>query len=101
MRRFSAVFVVALIAGVPGVSTFAQKPAPVAVRNRFLLTIDSIMRGPDLVGWPPTALRWSLGALQPRLHLFTEETSWADEYRRILKLFEDNLRYGRVPRSTN
>jgi hypothetical protein len=60
MRRFSAVLVVALIAGVPGVSTFAQKPAPAAVRNRFPLTIDSIMRGPELVGWPPTALRWSL-----------------------------------------
>jgi dipeptidyl aminopeptidase/acylaminoacyl peptidase len=25
-------------------------------------------------------------------HGFTEETSWADEYKRILKLFEDNLR---------
>ena len=25
----------------------------------FALTVDSIMRGPDLVGYPPTALRWS------------------------------------------
>jgi hypothetical protein len=25
-------------------------------------------------------------------HVFTEETSWSDEYKRILKLFEDNLR---------
>ena len=23
------------------------------------MTIDSIMRGPDLVGYPPTGLRWS------------------------------------------
>jgi dipeptidyl aminopeptidase/acylaminoacyl peptidase len=26
---------------------------------RFELTVDSIMRGPDLVGYPPTGLRWS------------------------------------------
>src|SRR5499426_1099450 len=25
----------------------------------FELTVDSIMRGPKLVGYPPTALRWS------------------------------------------
>src|SRR6266849_2867665 len=25
----------------------------------FSLTVDSIMRGPKLVGYPPTALRWS------------------------------------------
>src|SRR3954470_11245819 len=25
----------------------------------FQLTVDSIMRGPDLVGWAPAALRWS------------------------------------------
>ena len=27
--------------------------------SRFELTVDSIMRGPDLVGYPPTGLRWS------------------------------------------
>jgi dipeptidyl aminopeptidase/acylaminoacyl peptidase len=27
--------------------------------SRFELTVDSIMRGPDVVGWPPTGLRWS------------------------------------------
>jgi dipeptidyl aminopeptidase/acylaminoacyl peptidase len=27
--------------------------------DRFELTVDSIMRGPDLVGYPPTGLRWS------------------------------------------
>jgi hypothetical protein len=25
-------------------------------------------------------------------HAFTEETSWADEYRRILSMFEETLR---------
>ena len=25
----------------------------------FPLTVDSIMRGPDLVGYPPDGLRWS------------------------------------------
>ena len=43
---------------------------------------------------------WELAVYPVEDHGFTEETSWADEYRRILKLFEDNLRMnGR--RSTN
>src|SRR5919197_3697222 len=29
------------------------------VGARFELTVDSIMRGPKLVGYPPTGLRWS------------------------------------------
>jgi dipeptidyl aminopeptidase/acylaminoacyl peptidase len=37
----------------------AQRPSPVPAPSRLQLTIDSIMRGPDLVGWPPTQLRWS------------------------------------------
>ena len=42
-------------------STGAQsRPAAGLARPaRFELTVDSIMRGPDLVGWTPTALRWS------------------------------------------
>ena len=34
----------------------AQQSAPV---NKFDLTIDNIMRGPDLVGYEPTNVRWS------------------------------------------
>jgi dipeptidyl aminopeptidase/acylaminoacyl peptidase len=34
----------------------AQQTAPV---KQFELTIDNIMRGPDLVGYEPTAVRWS------------------------------------------
>ena len=33
--------------------------APAAGRSPFELTIDSIMRGPKLVGYPPSGLRWS------------------------------------------
>ena len=33
-----------------------QAPKPAAT---FPLTVDSIMRGPDLVGYPPSSLRWS------------------------------------------
>src|SRR4051812_36124572 len=39
-----------------------QGPAGAATataRQAFPLTIDSIMRGPELVGNPPTGLRWS------------------------------------------
>ena len=35
-------------------ATLPSRPAP------FALTIDSIMRGPKLVGYPPSALRWSI-----------------------------------------
>src|SRR6188472_3212063 len=38
----------------------AQSPAPAAKTDgRFQLTVDSIMRGPDLVGYAPDSLRWS------------------------------------------
>jgi len=37
-----------------GVAAAAAAPAP-----RLELTVDSIMRGPKLVGYPPTGLRWS------------------------------------------
>ena len=34
----------------------------------------------------------TLAAYPVENHGFTEETSWADEYKRILKLFEETLR---------
>ena len=40
----------------PSVET---KPGPADANGRFELTVDSIMRGPDLVGYPPAGLRWS------------------------------------------
>ena len=35
---------------------------------------------------------WEIAPYPVENHGFTEETSWADEYKRILKLFEDTLR---------
>jgi dipeptidyl aminopeptidase/acylaminoacyl peptidase len=35
---------------------------------------------------------WSVAPYPVEDHSFTEETSWADEYKRILRLFEDHLR---------
>ena len=37
----------------------AQSPAPARTTGRVDLTVDSLMRGPDLVGYPPSGLRWS------------------------------------------
>jgi dipeptidyl aminopeptidase/acylaminoacyl peptidase len=41
----------------------AQQPTPGAgpagTSGKLTLTVDSIMRGPDLVGYPPSGLRWS------------------------------------------
>ena len=35
---------------------------------------------------------WSVAPFPVENHGFEEATSWADEYKRILKLFEDNLK---------
>ena len=34
---------------------------------------------------------WELAVYPVEPHSFTEPSSWTDEYKRILKLFEDNL----------
>ena len=44
--------------------------------------------------------KWELAVYPVENHGFTEETSWADEYKRILELFEVNLR-GRNGKATN
>jgi dipeptidyl aminopeptidase/acylaminoacyl peptidase len=63
MNRFSVGIAAALAAVLSVASPFAQsrpaQPARAAAPARVEMTIDSIMRGPDLVGYPPTALRWS------------------------------------------
>ncbi|HEY2945053.1 MAG TPA: S9 family peptidase [Vicinamibacteria bacterium] len=41
---------------------------------------------------------WELAAYPVENHAFEEETSWADEYKRILRLFEQHLR-GQAPAS--
>jgi len=53
MKKLALVMCAAVLA-VASVST-EQTPAPAA----FPLTVDSIMRGPELVGNPPNNLRWS------------------------------------------
>jgi dipeptidyl aminopeptidase/acylaminoacyl peptidase len=40
---------------------------------------------------------WELAAYPVENHAFEEETSWADEYKRILELFEQHLRGQRPP----
>ncbi|MDP2054234.1 MAG: hypothetical protein Q8L75_11405, partial [Acidobacteriota bacterium] len=49
-----ALIVCAAVLAVASVAT-EQKP----VTPGFPLTVDSIMRGPELVGNPPSNLRWS------------------------------------------
>jgi dipeptidyl aminopeptidase/acylaminoacyl peptidase len=44
---------------------------------------------------------WEFAPFPVENHSFERATSWADEYKRILRLFEDNLRNGRNLRSTN
>jgi dipeptidyl aminopeptidase/acylaminoacyl peptidase len=69
MRRFGLALATALLIGpsiinVPGTAGFqagagARITPAASPEARFELTVDSIMRGPNLVGWTPTALRWS------------------------------------------
>lgn len=52
----------ALVSGAGVTPSTSQKPVetgkPSAVSS-FALTVESVMRGPKLVGYPPTGLRWS------------------------------------------
>src|SRR5712671_2730611 len=51
-----SILLLSLFVTAPGL--FAQAPAP-KTDAKFALTIDSIMRGSDLVGYAPDSLRWS------------------------------------------
>ena len=51
--------VLALLTFLSAAGLAAQQPAGKPPAARFELTVDNIMRGPDLVGYPPSALRWS------------------------------------------
>ena len=62
MNRTSVGVIAALLAALSFASPAAQspqRPARAAAEARVEMTVDSIMRGPDLVGYPPSALRWS------------------------------------------
>ena len=59
MRRFRAPLFSLFAVAATVATTAGQRPAPAAPSSRLQLTVDSIMRGPDLVGWPPANLRWS------------------------------------------
>jgi dipeptidyl aminopeptidase/acylaminoacyl peptidase len=56
MNRFSVGLAAAVLAAFTISTPYAQTKAPA---GRVEMTVDSIMRGPDLVGYPPTGLRWS------------------------------------------
>jgi dipeptidyl aminopeptidase/acylaminoacyl peptidase len=43
---------------------------------------------------------WELAPYPVENHAFERATSWADEYKRILKLFEENLRVGKAKTTT-
>ena len=49
-RIVLVVFALALLAG---------QRSQVSAQGKFLLTIDNIMRGPELYGYPPQDVRWS------------------------------------------
>src|SRR5688500_20289957 len=52
MAKFLCLVVLSLCGSV----AIAEQAPPA---SRFTLTVDSIMRGPALVGYPPSDLRWS------------------------------------------
>jgi dipeptidyl aminopeptidase/acylaminoacyl peptidase len=56
MKAFSVVVATALLFGAPALTADQAGPGAAAP---FELTVDRIMQGPDLVGYPPSGLRWS------------------------------------------
>jgi dipeptidyl aminopeptidase/acylaminoacyl peptidase len=58
MRRLPLAVALLLAAGAPMIAEQAS-PAAKPVPAKFDLTVDNIMRGPDLVGFAPTGVRWS------------------------------------------
>ena len=66
MRRFRAVLLTILIVTLAGPPSLARQAATQGAPPKLQLTVDSIMRGPDLVGWPPAGVRW--GADSRRLY---------------------------------
>jgi hypothetical protein len=64
MSRFRAVALTILLLGPAAMTGGAQRQSPEPPAAKGQLTIDTIMRGPDLVGWPPSALRWSADSQQ-------------------------------------
>src|SRR5262245_64957778 len=64
MRSFGAGLLAIFVFAALVAPTGAQRPSPVPAPARLQLTVDSIMRGPELVGWPPTELRWSADSQQ-------------------------------------
>ncbi|HEV3484825.1 MAG TPA: hypothetical protein VG106_05415, partial [Vicinamibacterales bacterium] len=60
MSRFRLALAAALLTG-PAIAHLPAQSAPSAARStaKLELTVDSIMRGPSLVGYPPSGLRWS------------------------------------------
>jgi dipeptidyl aminopeptidase/acylaminoacyl peptidase len=54
-RYFSAVFLLTSLLS----TVCAQQAKPQAGTKPFELTVDSIMRGPRLVGYPPTGMYWT------------------------------------------
>ena len=59
MRSFGAGLLTIFVSAAFVAPAGAQRPSPAPAPTRLQLTVDSIMRGPELVGWPPTELRWS------------------------------------------
>ena len=95
MDRRSVVLATAMLFSSP-ISCAARGPLEsdpvrrdsVAVRAEFLQ--DSARLAQRLIELRKE--NWELAAYPVENHGFTEATSWADEFRRILRLFEDNLR---------
>ena len=70
----------AVLAMIAGTASLAGAPAPAPARAvktaaGFELSVDSIMRGPKLVGYPPAGLRWSGDSS----HLFFEWRQAGDD----------------------
>ena len=59
LRASCGLALLALVASTAHLSGAPPPAKAVKAAGGFELTVDRIMRGPKLVGYPPTGLRWS------------------------------------------
>jgi dipeptidyl aminopeptidase/acylaminoacyl peptidase len=59
LLRFTTTVLLAVAAAVTLAAQQPAAPVPPAAPARMTLDVDSIMRGPELVGYAPSVLRWS------------------------------------------
>ena len=93
LRNWCAAVAVLAGAGTTAIAQLDFNPSPnIKPHTPRLVAIMSAAQNQHLKLWfAGSAKNWELAAYPVEDHGFERAASWADEYKRILKLFETNL----------